>query len=319
MAKLNEVSGIKEMYHNVQDDWSNMRIFRTEADMRAYRAELPERTRIGFVPTMGGLHDGHLELIRMCKCESDITIVSIFVNPAQFAPGEDLFKYPRTEPQDLNQCKVMGVDVVFIPSVEHVYPNGYGTWLKVDVGEPSRNPNSEGASRPTFFSGVATVVIKLLHVVTPTVLYAGQKDAQQCAVLRAIINDLWFDIKLVIVPTRRESDGLAMSSRNGYLKPFEREHATIVFRCLNMVVNSVYSGENNANNLRRKMRYFFEVEWDRPSGIDFVLLYVSICEQYTMLEVQENLPTGVPVMACIAARLGSARLIDNVVLPKTTG
>eukprot|EP00282_Hemiselmis_andersenii_P036369 CAMPEP_0169442872 /NCGR_PEP_ID=MMETSP1042-20121227/9056_1 /TAXON_ID=464988 /ORGANISM="Hemiselmis andersenii, Strain CCMP1180" /LENGTH=233 /DNA_ID=CAMNT_0009554067 /DNA_START=72 /DNA_END=769 /DNA_ORIENTATION=+ len=205
-----------------------MLISSSVAEYRAWRNSLPPGESVGFFPTMGCLHAGHLDLGREARKECKHVVSSIFVNPKQFAAHEDLGTYPRQQEEDLRQLKEVGVDMVFMPPVSEMYPEGYDTYVETEVG----GGRNEGAVRPHFFRGVATVCCKLFIMVNPSVVYFGQKDAQQCVVIQHMVRDLNFDIRVVICDTRRESDGLAMSSRNAYLTEGERGRATILYKAL---------------------------------------------------------------------------------------
>ncbi|MGV1048993.1 MAG: pantoate--beta-alanine ligase, partial [Solirubrobacterales bacterium] len=208
-------------------------VFRAKAELRA--ALQPARgqgLRIGLVPTMGFLHEGHLSLLRAARAECDVVVVSIFVNPTQFGPGEDLDSYPRDEARDLRLAAEAGADLVFAPPVEEVYPEGFATRVEV-TGQLTEVLDGERSRRgPEHFRGVTTVVAKLFNVVDPDVAYFGQKDAQQAAVIRRLARDLDFPLRIEVLPTVREPDGLAMSSRNAYLEPADRERAVAISRAL---------------------------------------------------------------------------------------
>jgi pantoate--beta-alanine ligase len=281
-----------------------MRIVRTIDEYHAVRLGLDEP--VGFVPTMGYLHDGHLSLVRLARLACPSVVASIFVNPTQFAPTEDLADYPRDLERDLRLLEEEGADVVFVPEPEAVYPPGYDTWVEV-AGLTGR---LEGASRPTHFRGVTTVVTKLFHIVQPQRAYLGQKDAQQAIVLAKLIADLNFDIELIVGPTLREADGLAMSSRNTYLSPAERAAAPAL-RCALDLAETLYAdGERSAERLRRAMMELLEAE---------ALLqpeYVSVANPTNLQEVDT---IDGRVLVSLAARLGKTRLIDNTVLPPGEG
>lgn len=289
------------------------------SSLRVKLDEIPPETTVGFVPTMGGLHAGHLALVDASVAGCDKTVVSIFVNPAQFAPGEDLAAYPRTLDADLSHLRAAGVDMVFTPPPAAVYPSDFCTYVTSAVGDAATNAASEGASRPTFFRGVATVVAKLLVLVRPTCTYFGRKDAQQCAVVRRMVEDLWIGLttRVVLVDTVREQDGLAMSSRNVYLAPQEREHASVLYRALCAGREAVDGGERDSDVVRERIRRIV-AEWEatsKPPGVSFELMYVSICSADDMREVKGNIrEDSGEVLACIAALMGKARLIDNVLL-----
>ena len=256
---------------------------------------------VGLVPTMGYLHEGHLSLIRLAKAECDNVVVSIFVNPTQFGANEDLSKYPRDLEHDLSLIEPLGVDLVWTPTAEIMYPTGYQTWVEVDaITRPL-----EGSMRPTHFKGVTTVVAKLFNAVQPHKAYFGQKDAQQAAVIRQMVRDLNFPIDVIVCPIVREADGLAMSSRNKYLEGADRKAATVLFRALNAAKELYEGGERNAEVLRGKMKEVLESE---PRA---TVQYVS-CADYDSLEELEVVKGK--TLLSMAVILGKTRQIDNFVL-----
>ncbi len=256
---------------------------------------------VGLVPTMGYLHEGHLSLVRHAKEECDHVAVSIFVNPTQFGPREDLSKYPRDLDRDLSLLESLGVDLVWTPTEQVMYPPGYQTWVEVErITRPL-----EGAMRPGHFKGVATVVAKLFNGVQPHKAYFGQKDAQQAAVIRQMTRDLNFPIEIVICPIVREPDGLAMSSRNVYLDPEQRKAATVLYRSLSAARNAYENGEREAEKLREVMRDVLATE---PLA---QMQYVS-CADYDTLEELEII-IGKTLLS-LAVFMGKTRLIDNFVL-----
>jgi pantoate--beta-alanine ligase len=276
-----------------------MRVVKSIAEMKLVRRALDGA--VGFVPTMGYLHEGHLSLVRRAKAENPTSVVSIFVNPTQFLPHEDYRSYPRDTDRDLKLLTAAGTDIVFMPEPEDMYPAGYDTWV-----EPGRvTQRLEGASRPGHFRGVATVVTKLFNIVRPTRAYFGQKDAQQCVVIKKMVEDLNMDLEVVICPTVREADGLAMSSRNVYLTPGERKAAPVLYRSL-MLARELYdSGERDAGRIKQRMLALLAAE---PLGkVD----YVSIADARTLEEVEV---IDRPVVVSLAFRLGKPRLIDNILL-----
>ncbi len=276
-----------------------MRTVITLSDLRSLRPSFPGK--VGLVPTMGYLHEGHLSLIRRAREECDHVVVSIFVNPTQFGPKEDLSRYPRDLDRDLGLIEPLGVDLVWMPTAEIMYPKGYQTWVEVEtVTRPL-----EGVRRPGHFRGVTTVVAKLFNGVQPQRAYFGQKDAQQAAVIRQMTRDLNFPIEIVVCPIVREPDGLAMSSRNVYLDPEERKAATVLYRSLNAAKNVYHNGERDAKELRRIMR---EVIATEPLA---QMQYVS-CADYATLDELETV-TGKTLLS-MAVFLGKTRLIDNIVL-----
>ena len=257
--------------------------------------------RVGLVPTMGYLHEGHLSLVRRAREECDHVIVSIFVNPAQFGPREDLSKYPRDLERDLGLLAPLGVDLVWMPTTEIMYPPGYQTWVEVEaITQPL-----EGSMRPGHFRGVTTVVAKLFNAVQPHRAYFGQKDAQQAAVIRQMTRDLSYPIEIVVCPIVREPDGLAMSSRNVYLDPEQRKAATVLSRSLRAAKEMYEHGERDAENLRAKVK---EVLASEPLA---EVQYVS-CADYDTLQELEAV-TGKALLS-MAVFVGKTRLIDNLVL-----
>jgi pantoate--beta-alanine ligase len=267
-------------------------------DLRAARLSLPGT--VGLVPTMGYLHKGHLSLIRQARGENEHVIVSIFVNPAQFGPKEDLSQYPRDLERDLRLIEPY-TDLVWNPTAEIMYPPGYQTWVEV---EAMTRP-LEGAMRPGHFRGVTTVVAKLFNGVQPQRAYFGQKDAQQAAVIRQMVRDLNFPIEIVVCPIIREADGLAMSSRNVYLDREQRKAATVLYRSLGAAKDAYESGERDAEKLRQVMK---EVLASEPLA---EVQYVSCADYDTLEELSEIKEKALLSMAVF---IGKTRLIDNVVL-----
>jgi pantoate--beta-alanine ligase len=257
----------------------------------------------GLVPTMGALHDGHASLIRRARGECDYVGVSIFVNPMQFDSGEDLEKYPSTIENDLALLERLGVALVFTPATDRMYPSGYQTWITVEnITVPL-----EGAWRPGHFRGVVTVVAKLFNAFQPDRAYFGQKDAQQAVVIRRMVKDLNFPLEIVVCPTVRESDGLALSSRNTYLGPEERKAATVLYRALVSAKNSYEKGEKDGAVLRSVMQSVIESE---PLA---VAEYVSAADPETLLELRQIVSEN-GVLLSMAVRIGKTRLIDNLLL-----
>ena len=285
-----------------------MQTFRTIAELRARRRALAPDQTVGFVPTMGYLHAGHLSLVAAARAANDVVVVSIFVNPTQFGPHEDFARYPRDEARDLALLAEAGVDWVFLPPVEEMYPPGYLTTVEVRT----ITDRLEGAIRPGHFTGVATVVAKLFNQVQPTRAYFGQKDAQQVVVIRQMARDLDFPLEVVVAPTQREPDGLALSSRNVYLQPAERQAATCLIRALRAAEAAWTAGERNGSALRGAMTAVLAVEpLAHPD-------YVSIADAATLEELTAIGPQQ-RVLASLAVRIGPTRLIDNLVLePPTT-
>ena len=255
---------------------------------------------IGFVPTMGYLHQGHLSLIRRARQENDVVMVSVFVNPTQFGPNEDLDAYPRDTPRDLDLLEAERTDVAFFPSVEELYPEDFTTYVAVE------GPMTQvlcGRSRPTHFRGVTTIVTKLFHLVDPQRAYFGQKDAQQVVVLQQMVRDLDFDLEMVICPTVREADGLAISSRNAYLTPDQRAQAPGIARALFEARELITNGERRAQKIVDHLH-------KRITDIDSAVIdYVSITDASSLKEV--DVLDG-QVLIAVAVKLGRTRLIDNI-------
>lgn len=277
-----------------------MKVIETVSEMMRLSKELDRP--LGLVPTMGYLHEGHLSLVRKAREESRTVVVSIFVNPAQFGPTEDLATYPRDMERDLALLMEVGTDIVFAPSVEEVYPVGFDTWVTVD----KLSQKLEGAVRPGHFRGVATVVAKLFNIVRPDRAYFGQKDGQQCAVIRRMARDLNMGLEVVVLPTVREADGLAMSSRNVYLTPEQRRAAPVLYRALCRARDMWQQGERDAERLRQAARQIIEAE-PQVERLD----YVSVADAETLEELDT---VDRPAMVSLAAMVGKARLIDNVLL-----
>jgi len=257
--------------------------------------------RIGFVPTMGALHPGHISLVRAARAQADIVIVSIFVNPAQFGPNEDFSRYPRTVEADCELLAAEQVDYVFTPSVDEMYPQGASTWVDVQ----GISDRLDGRSRPGHFRGVSTVVSKLFNIAQPDLAFFGQKDAAQLAIIRKMVRDLRFDVEIVACPIVREPDGLAMSSRNVYLNPQQRAQATVLHRSLLRVLALTDQGERKADKLIAAAKKVVAEE----SSVR--LDYFDIVDGDTL----EPLPdTAAGALAAVAAHVGETRLIDNIVL-----
>jgi len=276
-----------------------MKVVETAADLKKLRDKLPGP--VGFVPTMGYLHEGHLVLVRQAKSENASVAVSIFVNPTQFGPHEDFRQYPRDPKRDLALLEVEGTDVVFMPPVEEIYHPGFNSW--VEVGRLARR--LEGASRPGHFRGVATVVARLFDLVKPDRAYFGQKDAQQLLVIKKMAADLDMKLEVVAVPTVREPDGLAMSSRNTYLNPEERKQAAVLYQALTLAQELYNDGEKDAGAIRRQMTALIQKQ--PLADID----YISVAHAETLEELNEVKP---PALVSMAVRIGKTRLIDNVVV-----
>jgi pantoate--beta-alanine ligase len=276
-----------------------MQVVRKIAEIRVLRKKFSGT--VGFVPTMGYLHEGHLALVRQARGENSAAIVSIYVNPAQFGPREDFGAYPRDLDRDLELLRKEGTDIAFAPPDDEVYPLGFSSWVDVE----KITERLEGASRPAHFRGVATIVAKLFNIIRPTRAYFGQKDAQQAVVIKRMAADLNMDLEIVTVPTVRESDGLAMSSRNTYLSPEERKAAPILFKALELAQRLTRDGEKDAEAIRRQMVALIEKE---PLAC---LDYVSIADAKTLeeLDVLQR-----QALASLAVRIGKTRLIDNIPL-----
>jgi pantoate--beta-alanine ligase len=274
-----------------------MEIATTVADMRKLRRQMPGS--VGLVPTMGYLHEGHLSLVRGARGAEDHVVASIFVNPTQFGPQEDYQRYPRDTDRDLAALERERVDVVFMPSVEEMYPEGFDTHVEVE----RLTEVLEGAHRPGHLRGVTTVVAKLFLIVQPHRAYFGQKDAQQLAVVRRMARDLDMGVEVVGLPTVREADGLAMSSRNAYLSPSEREAAPVLSRSLRLAEDLWREGERDAEAIRERMRALIAAE--PLARID----YVSVADVETLRELET---VDGPALVSLAVRIGATRLIDNV-------
>ena len=277
----------------------SMMIVSTLEELHSARAILDEP--VGLVPTMGYLHEGHLSLVRRAAEECASVVVSIFVNPTQFGPSEDLSAYPRDMERDLRLLEPLGVNLVWNPTPEIMYPDGYQSWVEVEA----LTIPLEGERRPGHFRGVTTVVTKLFNGVQPAKAYFGQKDAQQAAVIRRMTRDLNFPIEIVVCPIVREPDGLAMSSRNTYLDPQQRQAATVLYRALNAAKDVYDTGERDADKLRAVMEKTIA---DEPLA---QLQYVS-CADYDTLEELEMV-SGKTLLS-MAVFVGKTRLIDNFVL-----
>ncbi len=258
--------------------------------------------QIGLVPTMGALHEGHLSLVRAAKAQCAVVAVSIFVNPTQFGPNEDFTKYPRSFGHDCQLLENEGVDLLFAPPVEEMYPGGAVTWVAVE----ELSDRLCGRSRPGHFRGVTTVVAKLFHIVEPDVAFFGQKDAAQVAIIRRMVRDLNFPVEIIACPIIREPDGLAMSSRNSYLDPQQRKAALVLSRSLMRVRSRFESGERGAVELVESGRRAFAEE---PS---VRLDYLEVAHPETLVPLPNV--TG-PALVAVAAFVGTTRLIDNIVLP----
>ncbi|MEN6457471.1 MAG: pantoate--beta-alanine ligase [Thermoguttaceae bacterium] len=279
-----------------------IKLVTTITDLRAHVAALRDQgRRIGLVPTMGALHEGHLSLVRAARSECDCTVVSIFVNPSQFGPNEDFAKYPRTLDADTALLAGCGADIVFAPSSEEVYRPEHATW--VEPG-PVAGP-LEGECRPGHFRGVATIVLKLFHLVQPDVAFFGQKDYQQSVVIRRMVSDLNVPVRVQVCPTIREPDGLALSSRNRYLGPDERRQALVLSKSLELAARLVAEGQRHSATILAKMRELIATAPD--ARID----YAALVDPETLQPVEAV--AGV-TMAVLAVQIGATRLIDNYLL-----
>jgi len=279
-----------------------MQRFETIVAMKAAcRQAQREGKTLGFVPTMGALHDGHLSLVRASKARCDVTAVSIFVNPLQFGPSEDLAKYPRMLERDAHLLIELGTELLFVPSVDEMYPQGATTYVLVD----ELSDKLDGASRPGHFRGVATVVAKLFEIVRPDFAFFGQKDAAQVAILRKMVPDLNLDVELIVCPIVREPDGLAMSSRNAYLTTRQRQHALVLHRSLMKVQAAAEAGERDAARLIEIGTHVITEE--AGARLD----YFAIVDPET-LDPVAKISRG--MLVAVAAWVGTTRLIDNVLL-----
>jgi pantoate--beta-alanine ligase len=281
-----------------------MRTVRSKSELRALLA--PERRSgrtIGLVPTMGSFHEGHLSLIRRARADCEVVVVSLFVNPAQFGPGEDLTAYPRDEDRDRGLAEAEGVDVLFVPAPEEVYPDGFDTTVAVGglTGVLEGDPGERGAEH---FAGVTTVVTKLLNIVQPDVAYFGQKDAQQALVIRKLVTDLDIPVRIEVSPTIRDADGLALSSRNAYLSPADRERALGLSRALRAAERTVARGEVSAAQVLAAAR----AELER-AGVDPEYLELRAASDLSPVERVNG-----STLLAVAAHVGRARLIDNTIL-----
>lgn len=277
-----------------------MQILNTVAETRtAIESQRKMGKSIGFVPTMGFLHDGHLSLMETAKDQTDFVVVSIFVNPTQFGPNEDLASYPRDLERDVELCKSVGVDLIFAPSVSEMYPDGYSTYVDCEGDITKRLC---GATRPTHFKGVTSVVSKLFNIVMPDKAFFGQKDAQQVAVIEKMVRDLNYNLEIIPCPIVRESDGLAMSSRNAYLNDDQRKEALVLSKALKRAKALIEAGERSTETLIGEMIKIIEVS---PSA---VIDYVSIVDAKT-LDAIETINDD--FLVALAVKIGKTRLIDN--------
>jgi pantoate--beta-alanine ligase len=279
-----------------------MQIITTINEMKAWSAKARgESKTLGFVPTMGYLHKGHMSLVHKSLTECDVTIVSSYVNPAQFGPSEDLDTYPSAPEKDRDLLLTAGVDILFRPTAGEIYPKGYKTYVSVE----GITAKLCGISRPDFFRGVTTVVLKLFNIVAPDKAYFGEKDWQQLAVIETMVRDLNMDVEIRRMPLLRENDGLAMSSRNRYLDSSERNSALLLSRALKMAQEKTKNGERSANKIRDEIRQI--INESPQAKID----YITLCDPENFEEVTD---LNGKTLAALAIKVGSARLIDNCIL-----
>ena len=287
-----------------------MRTVRTKPELREALADPRRRgDRIGLVPTMGYFHDGHLSLMRAARGECDLVVVSLFVNPTQFGPTEDLDSYPRDEDRDAELAALEGVDLLWTPATEDMYPDGFATEIEVDAALTGILDGDPAHRGPSHFRGVTTVVAKLFNCVQPDVAYFGRKDAQQAVVIERMARDLDFPVEVKVLPIVREADGLAMSSRNAYLDPEQRERASALSRALDAAEQAVAGGERSTEALVATVTHEL-----RNAGVDPE--YVEARDAEDLSPVARL--NGRPVLMAVAARVGKARLIDNVILTQPT-
>ena len=279
-----------------------MKIIRTVSEMQSLARSLVKQGRtIGFVPTMGYLHEGHLSLMRRARQECDVVVASIFVNPTQFGPLEDFERYPRDEEGDRKKCESAGVDVLFMPAAAEMYPEKPVVFVAVE----GITDILEGAIRPGHFRGVATVVAKLFNIVLPAKAYFGQKDFQQCAVIKRMVKGLNADVEIVVLSTVREQDGLAMSSRNSYLNPEERHAAAIIYRAMSAAEQLIKAGVKEPEKVKNKATAVLK----EVAGL--LIDYVEVADPETLAPLSEM--KG-PAVILVAVRLGKTRLIDNMLV-----
>ncbi|MFH1541524.1 MAG: pantoate--beta-alanine ligase [bacterium] len=277
-----------------------MRVITSIKEMHAYSVSMKIRSKtIAFVPTMGFLHEGHLSLVEAARERADLVVVSIFVNPTQFGPKEDLSKYPRDIANDKKQLKNFDVDILFLPSAADLYPDEYKSYVEVE----ELSKRLCGQARPQHFRGVATIVTKLFNIVLPDYAIFGEKDYQQLIIIKRLVKDLNLPVHIVGLPIVREFDGLAMSSRNKYLTPKEREHATVLYKALQLAKKEIENGEKNCHKILLRVR---SLVGSVPS---MHLDYASIVDPITLVQIPK---INGKVLIALAAHLGKARLIDNV-------
>jgi len=283
-------------------DEQSMKVITSVKRMKILAQGLRQKGKtIGFVPTMGAFHEGHLSLIRTARKKADTVVVSIFVNPTQFGPAEDFHQYPRDPKGDQEKCKKTGVDILFMPPVSQVYAKDHATFVTTE----RLTQVLCGPFRPGHFQGVTTVVSQLFNIVRPHLAFFGQKDYQQAVVIQQMAKDLHFDTKIVTVPTVRERDGLAMSSRNAYLSPQERLAARVLYQALILGREMILSGERYALKIRNRMEIL--IKKDGMTRIE----YISICHPKTLQEVQK---VEGKILLALAVWIGKTRLIDNILV-----
>ena len=280
-----------------------MRIIKSVSEIQAYSESLRSKNiKIGFVPTMGALHDGHLSLLKRSAETTDQSVLSIFVNPTQFAPSEDFNEYPRDFRTDEELARSSGVDAIFYPAVEEIYPDGYSTFSVVE----GLSDILEGASRPSHFKGVTTIVNKLFNIVNPHVAFFGQKDAQQAVIIKKMVTDLNLNVEIIVCPTIRESDGLALSSRNAFLTREEREQAPLIYKAL-MKAESLHAGGEHGSS-----KIISLIEGIISSAELAKIDYIAVVDEDTLQPVDSTLSGA---LVAIAVLFGRTRLIDNTILP----
>ncbi|MBN1396950.1 MAG: pantoate--beta-alanine ligase [Bacteroidetes bacterium] len=281
-----------------------VRVLKSAGEMQAAAEKLRhERKKIAVVPTMGYLHRGHASLIERAGSLADIVIVTVFVNPAQFAPNEDYARYPRDFEHDKAIIQAAGADIIFYPDVKEMYPDGFGSYVEVE----KVTKILEGKFRPEHFKGVTTVVAKLLNITKPHAAVFGQKDAQQAFVIQKMIKDLNFDVQIILAPIVREEDGLAMSSRNSYLNEAERKNALVLFRSLQYAEKQIRQGEKSVELLREEMMKI--ILSGNPTQVD----YTAFIDPVDFSET-DNLNQS-EILVALAVRFGTTRLIDNIIIP----
>lgn len=280
----------------------SMKIITAISEMQSLADSLRKESRtIGFVPTMGFLHEGHVSLMRRARHECDVVVVSIFVNPTQFGPGEDLDRYPRDDEGDRRKCASAGVDILFMPTAAGMYPEKPSVFVTVE----GISDVLEGAVRPEHFRGVSTVVAKLFNIVKPHKAFFGRKDYQQCAVIRRMVKGLDMDVAVVVLPTMREPDGLAMSSRNSYLSADERRKAAVIHRALSAAEQLARTGTNAPEMLKSRIQTVLQQE----KGIE--IDYIEVVDHETLVPLSSEKDV---MVLLVAVRLGRTRLIDNLVI-----